>query len=72
MKHQDNITCASSNHANLDVFIVQHSPRFVDAVLKDGTKYKKRVVTTDTWRFWHPASSRVQNSLSALHLQDEN
>jgi hypothetical protein len=69
-KPQDTKTCASSNHANLDVFIVQHSPRMVEVADKSGRKGLRRVVTTDTWRFWQPASGKCNDADWVTHNQN--
>ena len=58
MKTQDSKNCESSNHANIDVFVVQHSPRLVVAEDKLGRCSQRRVVTTDIWRFWQPSGGK--------------
>jgi hypothetical protein len=76
---QDNLTCTTRQHTNLDVFIVSHSPlvAHVPKRDKDGRllhdedglpeTVPKRVTTNDAWKFYAEASGKGKDNDYFFH-----
>lgn len=64
----DTKTCEATGVANLDVFIVRHSPRLVETIDPE-TKERgtKRVTTNDVWRIWLQASGKGKDNDFVTH-----
>jgi hypothetical protein len=63
---QDNLTCTSRQHTNLDVFVVAHSPRLVEVPGAAGN-YEKRVTTNDAWKVYAGASGKGKDADFHFH-----
>jgi len=60
-------TVSKNNYANLNVWVLSHSPRDLAITDAEGNVTYFRVVTTDVWFFWGPTVSKSKFNDALFH-----